>query len=158
MSRHGDTKYKLTSLIRRAIDRFALNRLQTSLPGEIVSYDSSTKLASVRPLIGNGAVLEDVPVLFPGNGNGIFEFDLSAGDAVWIIWSKFDLIPWRTYGYGKLETPSQLLAYTGAVCFPWGRSNTNLMDRLLPEGGSEGMVLKKGMGEFDYEWGTDETS
>ena len=155
MSRHGDTKYRLTTLIRRALDRFAQTRLQTSLPGEIVSYDSTTKLANVRPLIGDGAVLEDIPVLFPGNGDGIFEFPLSSGDSVWIIWSKYDLIPWRTYGYGNLDTPSQLLAYTGAVCLPWGRSNTNLLDRLIPEGGSDGDVLKKGAGENEYVWGTD---
>lgn len=148
----------LTAVLRRVLDRWARNKLQTSMPGTVVSYNSSAQTASVKPDVGGGTRLDDVPVLFPGTEDGMLKFDLSSGDRVWIFWSKYDLMAWKNAGYRRVSGDRAVLSVASAVCMPWALNAPNLLDRLIPEGGSEGQVLKKGMGDFDYEWGTDETS
>ena len=56
----------LTAVLRRVLDRWARNKLQTSMPGTVFSYDSSAQTVSVTPDVGDGTRLDDVPVLFPG--------------------------------------------------------------------------------------------
>lgn len=132
MSRLGDNNFPgISGLLRHVLPNWARRTLKTSLPGTIVSYDSTTKLAEVRPVIGKGANIRGVPVLFPGNSDGIFEFPLQAGDRVWIIWSKFDLALWIGGGYAeRKDTDGKLFTYQGCVALPWGQSDTNLLDQI----------------------------
>ena len=151
MSSIGDNEYRgLTPLLRRVLLSWTRNKLQTSAPGTVVSYDATAQTVSVTPDVGGGTQLDDVPVLFPGTKQGMLEFNLDAGDRVWIFWSKFDLIAWRTGGYVKVSGKRNLLDASSAVCIPWALNSDNLLDRLLPTGGTTGQVVKRTA--TGYEW------
>ena len=56
----------LTAVLRRVLDRWARNKLQTSMPGTVFSYDSSAQTVSVTPDVGDGTRLMMYPCCFPG--------------------------------------------------------------------------------------------
>ena len=77
------------------------------LPGEIVSYSSETGRANVQPVITDEgetvAVLEDVPVIWPGSSASYVASKLVAGDRVVIL--NFDQDPsvWLEGGSGVTD-------------------------------------------------------
>ena len=154
MANLGNNEFtSLTAVLRRVFSQWARNTLYTSAPGKIVSYDAATKTATVLPSVGNLPELDDVPVLFPGNSQGVLEFNLMKGDHVWIFWSKFDLIKWRE-NFELMEDQLTLFDGSSAVCLPWSMSDVNLLDRLLPEGGNPGQVCKRT--SDGYRWADDD--
>ena len=85
--------------------------LHTSLPGEIVRYDSSTQKADVRPLVKerytdeSGStqardlpVIPAVPVKFPGGGGYRMTFPMDPGDAGLIVFCEASLDKWLVSG------------------------------------------------------------
>ena len=87
----------------------------------------------------------------------MLKFDLAAGDRVWIFWSKFDLMAWQNAGYKRVSGNRGILSPASAVCMPWALNSDNLLDRLLPEGGSDGQVPKR-QADGSVAWADDETS
>jgi hypothetical protein len=81
----------------------AVDDIRISIPGKIVSYDSSKNTASVkfcvgRKMIGGQTVplptIENVPILFTGNDQVEIIFKPEAGDEVLIYFSDVDVSGW----------------------------------------------------------------
>ena len=95
----------LAGLLRLAIDDFAA-KTHTSIPGSVVSYDPSTKKASVQPLVQKRIwqkgqltpmplpVIYNVPVQFPGTSRWQISGDLQPGDTGMIVFSEASLDAW----------------------------------------------------------------
>ncbi len=121
----------LADVISGAID--ASNQdLHVALPGRVESYDASTKLANIQPLLLQRLTAEDgtvtterlpvipsVPVCFPRGGGGFFiEFPLQAGDNVLLVFCERSLDLWKTKGGEVDPIDSRFHTYQGAVCYP----------------------------------------
>ena len=92
--------------VRDAI-RDALVKLQTALPGLIVSYDAATRRADVQPSFKirakSGELVRapqiiGVPVVFPGAAAGGLTWALEAGDEVLLICAQRRLALWLERG------------------------------------------------------------
>lgn len=83
---------ELAEVVRRALDAGLLD-LRVALPGRIVSFDSATQRADVKPTVKRAfldeederkldqlPVIPGVPVVFPGAGGYRFTFPVKAGD------------------------------------------------------------------------------
>ena len=133
----------LTSLLRHVFGAWEQNRLQTSQPGTVVSYNSATQTVNLELDLGTGTELRDVPVLFPGSKAGMLAFEIAAGDRVWVFWSKLDLFTWRSQGYRRTVGERNVLDFASVVCIPWALNSDNLLERILPEGGTAGQILER---------------
>ena len=85
-------------------DQFKKN-LYTCLPGLIVSYETSTKRATIESAIRrvktDGTTMDypsllDVPILFPSGGGYILQFPLDVGDPVLVLFSQRDLTDFKS--------------------------------------------------------------
>lgn len=87
-------------VLRSAMEA-ATKTVMTSLPGKVVSYDPSTKLAVVEPMVHVGNPLPPipaVPVKWPRFGGFRLVGPLNAGDEVTLIFSKWDPSRYRKSG------------------------------------------------------------
>ena len=79
--------------------------LHVALPGEIVSYNSSNRTATVQPVIRNWRqketppLLLDVPVFFPGN----FIIPVNKGDECLVVFADICIDAW--YQNSGVSTP-----------------------------------------------------
>ena len=79
--------------------------LHVALPGEIVSYNSSNRTATVQPVIrnwrqkGTPPLLLDVPVFFPGN----FIIPVNKGDECLVVFADTCIDAW--YQNSGVSTP-----------------------------------------------------
>ncbi len=87
--------------------------LFTAMIGEVVSYDASKMLATIRPVtrrpvpqkdLPEAVVFEalpdlpEVPICFPRGGGCSMTFPLSKGDGVLLVFMCLDPGPWRSSG------------------------------------------------------------
>lgn len=107
--------------ILRAVQDSLAERIHTSLPGIVKSYDSATQTAQVQlavQLLGNSPPpLSDVPVAWPGGAAGFVHVPLAAGDSVLVVFTEEDFSGW--YDTGSVSAP-RVLARHGlhAVAIP----------------------------------------
>lgn len=97
----------LTDLLSATIDG-KLSDLHTSLPGEIVSYDSAKNLAVVRPLLKRKykneelpvdlPTISNVPVCFPRMGTGHLRFPIEPKMTGLIQFSERSIDKWLVAG------------------------------------------------------------
>lgn len=79
----------------------AVKTVMTSLPGKVVSYNPSTKLATVEPMVHTGnpiPPIPEVPVKWPRFGGYRLVGPLNAGDEVTIHFHKWDPSRFRVSG------------------------------------------------------------
>ncbi len=114
-----------------------LDALHTAMPGKVVSFDSSTCLARVQPMIpriridalGEKTIeqlpeIPDVPIIYPRSGAASIVFPLAAGDGVLLVFSEGALGTWRATGKAvdpgdvRRHSLSHCVAFPGA--FPDG--------------------------------------
>jgi hypothetical protein len=112
-------------------------KIQTSLPGIIVSYDEGTRTAVVQPAVYEGEapfpVLEDVPVLFTGGAGIAIIHSLVPGDEVEITFSKLD--PSRFQSTGVVSQANNVRrAGLYATCRPAALSDLKLVIAQAPTG------------------------
>lgn len=95
--------------ILRACQIQLANRIHTSLPGIVQSYNSADQTATVQLAVQlQGAAvppLADVPVLTPGN----LHRPLAAGDAVTVLFAEEDFSLWWTSG--SVSAPAALMRH-----------------------------------------------
>ena len=92
----------LSKLLRIAHQEQSRN-MHVALPGVIVSYDSKSQSASVKPSLNrrvNGEdevtpVINDVPVIFPRSGGAFMTFPVRAGDGCLLIFVERSLDEWK---------------------------------------------------------------
>ncbi len=126
-------------LIRRALAS-RLADVHVSMPGIVVSYDATTKTATIQPAIkrvlfddADDRVVEtippipNVPVEFPGAGSLTLHFTLAAGDTGRLNFCTNSIAEWRQTG--KVSEPASLKLHDlGSCTFTPGlrhRSNVN---------------------------------
>jgi hypothetical protein len=101
-----------TDLLRAAIDQ-ELVELHTCLPGRIESYDESTGLAQVKPLlmrklVGKAQpvemqVISGVPVWQPRSGNAFVKLPIAAGTLCMLIFAERSLDRWLSSDGGPTD-------------------------------------------------------
>lgn len=92
----------LAQLLRTAHQEQSRN-MHVATPGRIVSYDSGTQTASVKPMLNrkvNGEdevvpVINSVPVIFPRSGGAFMTFPVKAGDGCLLIFCDRSLDEWK---------------------------------------------------------------
>lgn len=108
----GTDGIKMSDVLNQAISAY-MSDVHTSIPARVESYDSSTKKVSVKPLIRkiykNGEkislpVIGQVPVLFVGTNNTVFQFELTRGDTGLLIFTERALEYWLS-GNGSEKDP-----------------------------------------------------
>lgn len=82
--------------------------VHTSMPGQIVSFDSITQTCNVQPCLKRKytgddnavdlPVIEDVPVVFPGSDDLFLTFDLKENSYVLLIFSERSISSWMVSG------------------------------------------------------------
>ena len=138
-------------VILGAIER-ALDSVWTALPGVVQSYDATKQLVSVQPAILNAfdsevgdrkterlPVVQGVPVMFPGSGNGSLTFPLTQGASGLLVFCCRSIDQWLARGgndVDPLHDHKHLI--TDAVFFPGLRS---IPGALNPAPSTTAMVL-----------------
>lgn len=87
--------------VLRAAMGAAVKTVMTSLPGKIVSYDPSTKLATVEPMVHTGnpiPPIPEVPIKWPRFGGYRLVGPLNSGDEVTVYFHKWDPSRFRVSG------------------------------------------------------------
>lgn len=123
---------RIEELLREAI-RSEIARIHTMMPGIVESFDSAKCRATIRPAImarhrneegeyeyTEMPVLENVPVLFPGNGTGIsVTWPVEEGDEVTLGFMERSMAEWKKEG-GKGTQPYDPRRFdlTDAVAWP----------------------------------------
>ena len=95
----------------------AMSRINTCMPGEIVSFNSGTQTATVQPCIqqkriDNGTIVFqdlphviNVPIVFPVAGGFALTFPVASGDPCLIVFSQRALDNWLDSG--SVQPPEQ---------------------------------------------------
>lgn len=104
------TTPNLTRVLQAHLDE-RLAGVNTSMPGEVTSYNAATGRATVQPLIPRGYLDEqgerqsellpaitDVPVMRPGSGGDRLKYDIRPGDAVLLLFASASLDRWLATG------------------------------------------------------------
>lgn len=118
---YNDFVTQLKGLVKEQI-----NNIHTALPGEIISVNTSTGLAKVKPKaqmrFTGGKVLDypiisDVPLVFPfsPNSDAAIAFPVKAGDQCLIIFSEQSTEYWLGTGNLNSELKHGL---SGAIAIP----------------------------------------
>lgn len=123
----------MDGIIQSHIDNFE-TQLNTTLPAEIVSFDSETQTATVQPLIyevySDGISsrlpeIDDVPVMFPSAGGGMITFPIKAGDEVLLVFSQRDIDKWSVQGGESIPSTQHYHEYNDAIAIVGLSSNKN---------------------------------
>lgn len=98
-------------LVLEAAGQSLLSGVNTAQPGVVTEYDSTTQMASVRPLVKKAHVqeddsekVEDQPeihdaiVMHMGPGRGRITFPIAVGDVCLIIHTSVSIAKWRLRG------------------------------------------------------------
>lgn len=149
---------------------YAIEKIHTAMPGEIISYDYSTQKASIQPLLNRNwssgsstappnsinsfstpfPVLENVPVIFPRAGGASLTFPVVEGDTCLLLFMERSIDQWLTTG-GQV-TPldprkydlSDGVAIMGLFPFSETSKATNNNDVLLTYNGSSFRIKQNG--------------
>lgn len=152
----------LTAL--RALMDGRLAEVYTGMPGVVVSYDPSSKRASVQPSLPRGfrlrgdreverlPVINEVPILWPSFMGGVrMKGILIPGDPVWIMFSQRSTDRWKAGGGVIDDTGDDRMHHVSdAFAYPGGRpdgsdGNPQIEFTLAGEihaGGSDSLALR----------------
>lgn len=117
----------LADVIQQAITAY-LSGFHTCMPGEIVSYQSSKKVATVQPSVKlkmgsdesiSMPLINNVPVIFPGTKDAFIHFPLKKGDGVLLVFSESSLENWIASGGGEVDPGDERkFSLTDGFCIP----------------------------------------
>lgn len=102
-----------------------ISEIRTGMPGEIISFDAGTCMATVKPSLqyhtADGGILDypliiGVPVFMPHAGNAQITYPVKVGDSCWIAFAERSLDEWLGKSNSDNHDPRQY-DLTDAVCF-----------------------------------------
>jgi hypothetical protein len=150
---------------------FRLESIHTCLPGKIVSYDDSKRLANVQPLISlkttkeidiEYPTIENVPLIFPSGSIFTLRWDVQKDDGCLIIFSETGIGNFiNSDGNTQVSSEdSTRFSLTDAMCLPGlfsAQKASNLSKDIEMYVDKEGLIIiknKKASIEFDGEDGS----
>ncbi len=128
----------------RAVVELRLAGMHVGCPGRVESYDKSTQMANVQPLLKGvrqgetGPVREalpvitNVPILFPG-GTGTdysITYPIAVGDTVWLSFSDQSLDAWSVNGGLVDPVDERRFHLSDAVGYACVRSTSQAIDNV----------------------------
>lgn len=135
------TTPKLSDLLLASVEA-KLRELNIALPGEVMEYDSSKNLASIRPLIKakyknestahDLPVINNVPIIFPRTKKAHLFLPIEAGDTGQILFNQRSLDIWLVAGGSVDPADSRMFDINDAVFIP-GLFPQNAMINANPE-------------------------
>lgn len=142
-----------TDIFRESVNAMLCN-VHTSLPGIIVSYDSTSNKATVQPALNKNftsgeipmPILENVPILFPKH----IKFPINAGDYVLLIFSERSMDLWLSVGGQVTPTDprkfdlSDAIAIPGLMPFIDSQSSYDNLDFVIEYNGSKIIIQADG--------------
>ena len=126
----------------RVLKDSIFNSLHVSIPGQVVSYDESTRTATIQPTVRGWAsssappLLMDVPVFFWGE----FIVDVYPGDECLVVFSDRCIDTWFTNGGVSVPVSARQHDWSDGFAFVGFRSKKRVI---------EGINLKDKLEEFD---------
>lgn len=113
--------------------------LHTALPGEVVSYDSATMLATIKPLLkrkyATGELvslpnIQNVPVKHPRTVDAAIHLPIKKGDGVLLIFIERSIDKWITQGGEVSPEDPRKHSLSDAICIPglFAQSNPITVD------------------------------
>lgn len=128
--------------------------INTTLDGEIVSYDLATQRATIRPKLerkfGDKVLkapdLQEIKVAMPGGGGFGAHYDLKAGDPVVLHVRQRSVDKSQTEGGDTDGAPGRMHDLSDAIAYPGGGEDAKVMTN-MPAGGAHFGAAdgKKGM-------------
>lgn len=128
-------KPTLVSVLELAMQG-ALDDVRVSLPGIVVSYDTTTQRASVQPAVRDGVigedgervaaalpVITDVPVAFQSAGGYSQTFPLAPGDSVLLVFCSSSIARWKSSGREEDPADDRHHHLVDAVVYPGLRAD-----------------------------------
>lgn len=121
-------KENFTDILRNYTD-YRLEQVHTAIPGKIESYDESTRLAKVLPLVKMKntksidiplPVVDNVPVIFPASSAFSLVWALQSGDGCLILFTEAGIGNYlNSSGTSQVNADDQSRhALTDAICIP----------------------------------------
>lgn len=116
----------MPGMMRLVLSKF-LQRTDDMLPAEIVSYDRTTNLAQVHPLIViittsntqvQRASIQAVPVFQLGGGGVVASFDLNKGDLGWVKANDRDISLFKQFHRSSPPNTYRKHSFEDAMFFP----------------------------------------
>lgn len=160
MTRRNDN---LAAALRVALHE-NMKRINSAMPGEIVEYDDTTRLATVRGslrmLLKNGEqvqrpVVRNAPVWFPEAGGYSIRYPLTAGDSVLLLFSQRGLDEWRSSHAESAPGIGPILSYRDALVLAGfgsaGDSAPAVEDALVLNGPGGYLAIKDDAVETDMD-------
>ncbi len=145
-----------------------LESMYGAMPGVVVSYDATKRMASIQPSLerayldedGNRVskpqpIINDVPVVMFGTNALRIKLTLVKGDPVLLLWCGQSLAAWKKRGYPTADINDQrhnyndVVAIPGCVDFAHASEHAAMIeftDTVVKIGGDEPLVRKS---EFD---------
>ena len=126
MTRNGKDVGNIPGGLPIILENFVKD-IYTSMPGTVLSYDSTNRRASVRGSLDvvledgtilNRPVITGVPVVFPCADDFILEFLLSRNDQVLLIFSMRGLSHWKNVHAPSLPDLDAHFAERNALAIP----------------------------------------
>lgn len=107
----------------QTIFRELLTGINTSFPGIVTAFDGKNKVSvqpaiKFRPVGGEEqplAVLEDIPVIFPGGSALSITWEIAVGDEVLVVCSQRAIDNWKSSG--GLVSPGSLRRFSASDAF-----------------------------------------
>ena len=121
-------KEGITDAMNMLID-YRLDMVHTCLPGKILSYDSTKRLAKIEPLVSlktskevdvKYPAIENVPVVFPSGKIFSLRWDIAPGDGCLILFSESGIGNFlnSTESIQVASDDSTRFSLTDAICIP----------------------------------------
>jgi len=160
----SDRRIELARAIQNGIDA-ALVDLHVCLPGQIVSFDSSTQLADIQLTIKakhngkviNRALLKEVPVRFLKNKNYVITLPIEVGDEVSVFCAERSIDTWLLNGGIQDPADNRKHSFSDAFAVPVLYSQKSV----IPDFDASNLQIKaingnskitvKSSGEIDFE-------
>jgi len=104
--------------------RQEIGGIHTAFPGTIISFDPTTSLATVQPMVKfpipkGGSMdyphISGVPVIFPQSSDAVVAFPVKAGDGCLVVVSERSIDYWM---YGRETNTNLSFDLTNAICIP----------------------------------------
>lgn len=146
-------KHSAEEVIRKAID-YRSAQLRVALPGQVQSFDPSTKTVVVQPMVDQTLEADDdviteqvpiltgVPVQFPAGGGYYVSMPIATGDTGLIVFSDFSMDYWLQTGQREQTPVQDMRAHSpGSAVFIPGVFPTNVPGIAAVTVNADGSVL-----------------